>query len=188
MQRGARKSGLGYVWIDSCCINKANHVELNEAINSMFEWYRKAHICYVYLADVVLSSDESVTLQAFRASRWFTRGWTLQELLAPRHVLFYDKSWRLIGSKSELASIIQQITGIPTSFLKGRSLKEASVAQRLSWAAHRETTRIEDQAYSLLGLFGITGMSMIYGEREQAFVRLQTEIIRQGRGDQSLLT
>jgi hypothetical protein len=164
--REAKKSGLKYVWIDSCCINKADHVELSEAINSMFEWYRRAQVCYVYLSDVALTDDESVDLQAFRASRWFTRGWTLQELLAPRELSFYDKDWKYIGTKSKLAEAIQQITGIPTSFLRGsKSLKEASVAQRFSWAAYRETTRIEDQAYSLLGLFGIR-MNMLYGERE----------------------
>lgn len=179
---------LSYIWIDTCCIDKTNSVELAEAINSMFNWYKNAARCYAYLSDVFQPSStlSSSTPLGFRYSEWFTRGWTLQELLAPKEVYFYDSRWHLIGTKTELWADIEGITRIPRAFLAGwADLHEASVAQRMSWAANRVTTRKEDVAYCLLGLFGIT-MPMIYGEKEQAFVRLQHEIMRHS-GDQSIL-
>lgn len=166
------------MWIDTYCIDKTNAVELSEAINSMFQWYQKAVICYAYLSDVP-SSD---TGSKFSSSRWFTRGWTLQELVAPKELNFYDMAWSFLGTKIEKATVVQQITGIPRPFLVGwAGLHEASVAQRMSWAANRVTKRKEDIAYSLLGIFGIT-MPMIYGEDDRAFRRLQLEIIKDYRG------
>jgi hypothetical protein len=182
----AQAEGLRYVWIDTCCINKTDVNELTEAINSMYQWYRNAEICYVYLSDVDWTEDKSVRNHNFRNSRWFTRGWTLQELLAPTLLRFYDKNWIPIGLRSELYKMIEVRTRIPEVFLRGSMrVSEASVAQRFSWAAFRETTRVEDIAYCLLGIFGIN-MPLIYGEGDQAFLRLQTEIIRKG-GDQSIL-
>ena len=161
-----------YLWIDTCCINKPSNTELSEAINSMFRWYRDAEMCYAYLADVDYSSST-----APKSSRWFTRGWTLQELLAPTEVTFVDCHWRTIGTRSAMANMLQDITGIDEAVLKGKSFSEVSVAQRMSWASQRQTTRVEDRAYSLLGLFGVN-MPMMYGERENAFIRLQQAILR----------
>ena len=187
----AKKDKLGYVWIDTCCIDKTNAVELSEAINSMFRWYRQASICYVYLPDVP-SADNSLDPESdhgskFFSSRWFRRGWTLQELLAPSELRFYNQAWKSIGSRVDISKEIETITGIPDRFLLGwEDLHKASVAQRMSWAARRETTREEDIAYCLLGIFDVT-MSMIYGEGgERAFIRLQQEIMK-NTGDHSIL-
>ncbi|PWY73415.1 HET-domain-containing protein, partial [Aspergillus eucalypticola CBS 122712] len=180
----AAKDDLEYVWIDTCCIDKSNSVELSEAINSMFRWYRKARICYAYLSDV---TDESVEanphmVSEFSGSRWFKRGWTLQELLAPRNVQFYNATWTLLGSKTDMKilRLIQKETGIPRLFLRGEALTNASIAQRMSWASGRTTKRKEDIAYCLLGIFGIM-MPMIYGEGDRAFIRLQEELIKRTR-------
>ncbi|OJJ78054.1 hypothetical protein ASPBRDRAFT_37273 [Aspergillus brasiliensis CBS 101740] len=180
----AAKDGLGYVWIDTCCIDKSNSVELGEAINSMFRWYREARTCYAYLSDV---TDESVQTNphmesAFSGSRWFKRGWTLQELLAPRNVQFYSSTWTLLGSKTDMKilRLIERETGIPRLFLRGEALSRASIAQRMSWAAGRATKRKEDIAYCLLGIFDIM-MPMIYGEGDRAFIRLQEELIKKTR-------
>ena len=181
----ARKDGFRYIWIDSCCIDKTSSSELSESINSMFAWYRDAAVCYVFLADVPTTPSASLRSEgsAFRLSEWFTRGWTLQELIAPSRLVFLSASWELLGTKSSLADLVEQITGIPASVLTSgargppRSLDECSVAQRMSWAAKRYTTKVEDQAYSLLGIFDIQ-MPTLYGEGDRAFRRLQEEILR----------
>jgi len=174
----AKRDGFAYAWIDTCCINKDSSTELSEAINSMFRWYAEAGMCYAYLTDVSPGNDHRDGLSSFFASRWFRRGWTLQELLAPEEVRFFDSDWGLIGTKEDYSHEIELITGIPRHFLLGwDDFRQASVAQRMSWAACRETTRIEDMAYCLLGIFDIT-MPMIYGEGDRAFRRLQQEIIR----------
>jgi ankyrin repeat protein len=172
----AAADGFDYVWIDTCCIDKTSSAELSEALNSMYRWYQEAGECYAYLADVVKRGTGVVTPE-FRESRWFTRGWTLQELIAPLSVIFLDKEWQEIGTKLSLQRDISKITGIPGSFLLGDDLRHASVAQKMSWASKRETTRTEDLAYCLMGLFGIY-MPMLYGEGEKAFIRLQEEIMR----------
>lgn len=182
----ARSRGRGYVWIDTCCIDKRSSAELSESINSMWDWYANARECYAYLADVSPSApdyDESKPLNANtkRASEWFSRGWTLQELLAPRVVVFCDTTWRIIGKKQDalILSEVSRITSIPTSCLASQfSLSNACVAQKLSWASRRSTTRREDIAYCLLGLLGIN-MPLLYGEGGKAFLRLQQEIVRQ---------
>jgi hypothetical protein len=176
----ATADGFEYIWIDTCCIDKTSSAELSEALNSMYRWYQEAEECYAYLADVPPNSVNrvtNVTGPEFRNSRWFTRGWTLQELIAPLSVIFLDKDWKEIGTKSNLQRDIFEITKIPGSFLLGDDLRHASVAQRMSWASKRETTRTEDLAYCLMGLFGIY-MPMLYGEGERAFIRLQEEIMR----------
>ncbi|KAF4937383.1 Vegetative incompatibility protein HET-E-1 [Colletotrichum fructicola] len=180
----AKEDGLDYVWIDTCCINRANATELGEAINSMYRWYQSSHTCYAYLVDV--DEGDRNFHDIFRASRWFCRGWTLQELLAPKDVVFYDKSWRHLGSKHQLAGIVEDITGIPRPFLLGLAgLQSASVAQRMSWAAKRTTTKEEDLAYCLLGIFNVM-IPMIYGEGNQAFTRLQEQIMKKTPDDSIL--
>jgi hypothetical protein len=182
----AKEDGHRYIWIDTCCIDKANSVELHEAINSMFQWYRGASICYAYLSDVPADDIPRDPGSKFMSSRWFTRGWTLQELLASKNLRFYDSEWHCLGSKGEMCTMVESVTGIPRPFLLGiAELHDASVAQRMSWAARRVTKRNEDTAYCLLGIFGVT-MPMIYGEGNKAFRRLQEEIMRD-IGDDSIL-
>ncbi len=181
----ARANGYQYIWIDSCCIDKTSSSELSEAINSMYAWYARAEICYAYLADVPPAADHRKPRSDFRGSVWFTRGWTLQELIAPLDVLFLSGDWAPIEPKYALADLVQEITGISEeALLHVEPLDQFSVAQRLSWASGRETTRVEDQAYSLLGIFDIN-MPTLYGEGDRAFRRLQEEIM-QRVPDQSL--
>ncbi|KAI8946254.1 heterokaryon incompatibility protein-domain-containing protein [Xylaria longipes] len=175
--RLALNHGIEFVWVDTCCIDKTSSAELTESINSMFRWYQKAKVCYVHLADL---SAETRIEENLGACRWFTRGWTLQELLAPKDLQFFDREWNYRGSKSGFAADISRITNIPQLAIAGQvSLKDFSTAQRMAWASQRETTRVEDTAYCLLGLFDIN-MPLIYGEGLKAFRRLQEEIIRQG--------
>lgn len=166
----ARSRNIAWVWIDTCCIDKASSAELTEAINSMYRWYQQAKVCYAFLEDV--------PARPFPESRWFTRGWTLQELIAPDTVVFLNGDWEEIGTRDTLQCEISECTGIPLTILSGvEELGAFSVAQRMSWASRRRTSRIEDRAYSLLGIFGIN-MLLIYGEGTKAFIRLQEEIIR----------
>lgn len=176
----AKYDGFEYVWIDTCCIDKTNSVDLSEAINSMYRWYRNAVECFVHLADVNTSTNGL----EFEARRWFTRGWKLQELIAPPSIVFYDSQWIEIGTKQSLCKSISKITSIPVRVLLDQSFKDCSIAQKMCWASRRETTRLEDFAYCLLGIFGIS-MPLIYGENEKAFERLQLEIIKTSN-DQSL--
>ncbi|KAI0383458.1 heterokaryon incompatibility protein-domain-containing protein [Hypomontagnella monticulosa] len=181
----ALQDGLRYVWVDTCCIDKTSSAELSEAINSMHAWYRLSAVCYVYLADVSRVSFNGADDPQFRRSRWYSRGWTLQELLAPKQMQFYSSQWLPFGSKEELAVTISEITGIDSAFITGeKDIMEASVAQRMSWAANRQTTRTEDVAYCLLGIFDVH-IPLIYGEGKKAFIRLQEEIIRKSE-DQSI--
>jgi hypothetical protein len=176
----AAKDGYKYVWVDTCCIDKTSSAELSEAINSMFRWYRDSSICYAYLADFLPSSQPyhvGKDLDQFSASRWFTRGWTLQELIAPRTLRFYSQSWTVIGSKESLADTIWKVTGIPKEVLKTGDPSSECVAHRMSWAVSRSTTRVEDMAYSLMGIFDIN-MPLLYGEGSKAFMRLQEEIMK----------
>ncbi|KAH8650498.1 heterokaryon incompatibility protein-domain-containing protein, partial [Tricladium varicosporioides] len=166
----AKRLGYDLVWIDTCCINKTDSVELGEAINSMYRWYAMAKVCIAYLQDVN-------SLGEIMQSDWFNRGWTLQELIAPKTVRFYDRRWNYLGDKSSLSNVLVKKTGIPTEALKNiKPVQAYSVAQRMSWAAKRTTKRLEDRAYSLMGLFDVN-MPMIYGERDGAFIRLQEQII-----------
>jgi Heterokaryon incompatibility protein (HET) len=168
----ARQDGLKYCWVDTCCIDKTNSSELQESINSMFKWYQGAAVCYAYLRDVRSELVETVQRE-FRRSEWFTRGWTLQELIAPRSVVFFSRGWRRIGTKRTLRKLISTITGIDEEIVQGADPRSVSVAKRMSWASTRTTKRGEDMAYSLFGLFGVN-MPLIYGEGEQsAFMRLQ---------------
>ncbi|KAI0098141.1 heterokaryon incompatibility protein-domain-containing protein [Nemania sp. FL0031] len=179
----AQRDGIDWAWIDTCCIDKSSSAELSEAINSMYAWYHSSATCYAYLADV-LTDDDLVTEQSrFRGSRWFNRSWTLQELIAPREVKFYDKEWRHIGNEAGpqngFAKLLEEITGIPKDCLvEHRSPSSYSVAKRMSWASKRKCTRIEDIAYSLIGIFNVN-MPLLYGEGAKAFIRLQEEIMKE---------
>jgi len=181
----AARNGLQYFWVDTCCINKSDSTELSEAINSMFRWYRNAAKCYVYLSDVSTDNHDQVNSQswesAFRQSRWFTRGWTLQELLAPPSVEFFCSNGKRLGDKKSLERLLQEITGIAISALRGAPPSEFSIKERMSWAKTRQTKREEDKAYSLLGIFDIH-IPLIYGEGEKSvFRRLQEEIDKSSR-------
>ena len=180
----AASEGLQYVWIDTCCINKASDAELSEAINSMYRWYHEPEVCYALLADFSTctseASEQARSMDAmqsrfFRESRWYSRGWTLQELLAPREFVFHDCAWKRIGSRCDLQEEVSLATGIKKEHL--RSPRSASLAQRMSWASRRRTTRLEDTAYCLMGIFDLK-MPLIYGEGSQAFIRLQQEILK----------
>jgi hypothetical protein len=185
----ARCDGWQYFWVDTCCIDKSSSAELAEAINSMFRWYRDAAKCYVYLSDVSLptidigdKSDQLPWESAFRTSRWFTRGWTLQELIAPISVEFFSKNREFLGDKKSLERPICEITRIPSKALRGGPLAEFGATEQMSWAETRQTTREEDMAYSLLGIFDVH-MPLIYGEgRANAVGRLREAIDRKEKG------
>lgn len=210
--RQAQKDSLEYVWVDTCCIDKSSSAELQEAINSMFDWYARSSECYVFLADFKRPAELSSTVEliqaedaaasiilgavigslpGFKDARWFQRGWTLQELLAPESVRFFDAAWSEFGNKISLGSQLAQITHISQSILLAtimgarQALSNVSIAQRMSWASNRITTRTEDTAYCLLGIFDVN-MPLLYGEGPKAFQRLQEEIMKISP-DQSLL-
>jgi ankyrin repeat protein len=179
----ATKDNLTYFWIDTCCIDKSSSAELSEAITSMFRWYQNSVQCYVYLQDVStkkrkadFESRSSPWEPAFRTSRWFTRGWTLQELLAPSSVIFCSAEGQRLGNKADLEQMIHEITHIPIAAIRGHPLHQFLTQERISWAERRQTTREEDSAYCLLGIFGIS-MLANYGEgRNSAFRRLHKEV------------
>ena len=173
----AKQYSVRHLWIDTCCIDKRSSAELSEAINSMYHWYKESKICLAYLEDVEsgLGLEES-----FRRSVWFTRSWTLQELLAPRKVDFYDRSWIRIYNKKSDSELIQEITRIPSGLLARTPYSSISyylVAEKMAWASRRTATRPEDMAYSLMGIFDVN-MPPLYGEGMKAFSRLLEEIAR----------
>ena len=175
----ARRHGYQWIWNDTCCIDKTSSTELSEAINSMFLWYSRAEVCFAYLQEVGRQSDVHALGSAFRTARWHSRGWTLQELIAPSLVVFVSQDWTTIGDKTELAPLLEAITGIPRNVLTRKShFSSVSIAERMSWASMRDTARLEDEAYCLMGLFNVN-MPTIYGEGRQAFRRLQHEIMKQ---------
>jgi hypothetical protein len=215
--QAAHEQRISYVWVDTCCIDKSSSAELSEAINSMFMWYKASKVCFIYLEDVPTGLDPFSPDSAFRKSRWWTRGWTLQELLAPQHMIFFNSTWERVFSPEmdqglftrvdlpgrfeeepdlemrrppkrpevRLQTILEQmrygliteITGIPkTVLVKTLPLSKVSAACKFSWAALRLTTRVEDKAYCLMGLLGVN-MPLLYGEGDDAFVRLQEKVI-----------
>lgn len=176
----AESRGFRWIWIDVCCVDKSSSVELSEAMNSMFRWYGEAAVCYAYLKDV----EEGSNHRTFEKSEWHTRGWTLQELLAPIEVKFFERHWNPIGTRSELADKISNVTGIDVGYLREDDVHhvrgdffQASVAKRMSWLARRQTSRIEDIAYCMMGIFDVN-MPVLYGEGTRAFMRLQLKIIK----------
>ncbi|KAJ2894836.1 hypothetical protein MKZ38_007186 [Zalerion maritima] len=194
----AKERGLSRIWIDTCCIDKTSSAELSEAINSMYRWYQEAQECYAYLTDVERKDEEELdggnhsdgnpdnnqhrkVAKGFANSRWFMRGWTLQELIAPQTVYFYDKHWLLLGSKSGtrgMPSFLSRLTGVDRGVLAGHMQpSDLSVASRMRWVADRRTTRTEDLAYCLMGIFDVN-MPLLYGEGAKSFTRLQEEILK----------
>jgi hypothetical protein len=186
---------LEHCWVDTCCIDRSSAQELQTAINSMFRWYQRARKCYVYLFDVEVPKDVSDAqaspiswAQAFRRCKWFTRGWTLQELLAPTSVEFFSKEGQLLGTRISLEREVRDLTKLPVEVLRGQQLSEFSIEDRMGWAANRTTTLKEDKVYCLLGIFGVY-LPLIYGEGEAyAEERLREEIQRrrEGRGTKRL--
>jgi hypothetical protein len=188
----AAENHVKYVWVDTCCIDKTSSAELTEAINSMFQWYKEAEYCFAYLSDFSWEEEEEEdgyhvrdmsnimwdACEAMRCCKWFTRGWTLQELLAPKVLAFYDSNWTYRGTRQFFSAAINKLTHIDEEVLNGqKELDEVSITERMNWASKRETTRLEDMAYCLLGIFDIN-MPLLYGEGNKAFIRLQEEIIR----------
>ncbi|KAK0735299.1 hypothetical protein B0T26DRAFT_798898 [Lasiosphaeria miniovina] len=172
--------GLKYFWVDTCCINKSDKVELEHALNSMFRWYREAAKCYVYLADVPAkehSANSNGSLElAFQKCRWFTRGWTLQELIAPTIIEFYSKERERLGDKKSLEEELHAITGIPLKALQGSPLSDFSVPERMTWMDKRDTKYEEDKVYALFGIFDVH-IPVIYGEGlQKALKRLRDKI------------
>lgn len=197
----AQTSAYSYAWIDTICIDQNSSSDKSEAINAMYRYYQDAKICFTHLFDVdghgitltdlnpnkPDTDDMKAVRKEFTNARWFKRGWTLQELLAPPRLRFYDKNWNLLGSRNDLCNTIAGITRIEPEVLQdAQQMWACSIAKRMSWAAGRKTRRPEDKAYSLLGIFGVN-MPMIYGEGDRAFIRLQEEIIKIS-DDQSLFT
>lgn len=180
----------------------------------VFSYYKEAQICYAYLAGLSGAVDPYIA-DEFAAHQWFGRGWTLQELIAPKEVVFFtdretnvqdsvgsdeyaehgsesdteeeqiQTSWVCLGRKSSMCERLSSITGIDGSILShSRDIRSISVAKRMSWASRRVTSRVEDRAYCLIGLFDVN-MPMLYGEGDKAFIRLQEEILKDS-GDESL--
>jgi hypothetical protein len=186
----AAEDGIEHAWVDTCCIDKSAQQELQTAINSMFRWYRGAAKCYAYLSDVQVPKEVSDAqefpiswVEAFRRSKWFTRGWTLQELLAPAEVEFFSKEGKLLGSRISLEEEIHGITAIPIGALREQRLSQFGVDERMRWAAGRSTTIKEDKIYCLLGIFEVF-LPLIYGEGEAyAELRLREEIQRRRCGE-----
>lgn len=185
-------SGVQWLWIDTCCINKESAAELSEAINLMFKWYRNAGVCLAYLADVDEARDE----QSFQKSEWFERGWTLQELLAPRTVIFVTRTWQVIGNKGAshytysrssvgpgLEKDIAARTGIPEQILYNYNASQGlSVDERLKWMEGRKTSRTEDMSYALFGIFDVAD-AIVYGE---GYDRARKRLLRLVQYDENL--
>lgn len=181
----AAQDGLQYFWVDTCCIDRWDNNERSKAINSMFEWYRKAARCYVFLSDVSVASrieaaQRSSWEASFRASNWFTRGWTLQELIAPVSVDFFSREGLRIGDKASLDQLLHDITDVPLAVLHNCPLEKISISERIRWAEKRTTSEEEDIVYCLLGLVDIS-MPITYGEgQESARRRLEAEMDANG--------
>ncbi|CAN9091656.1 unnamed protein product [Alternaria alternata] len=183
----AARDNLQFFWVDTCCIDKSNSVELSEAINSMFRWYHNSAKCYVYLSDVATTGSANIH-ESFQKSKWFTRGWTLQELLAPPCVEFFSKEGNRLGDKNSLVTQIAAITSISARALQGAALSDIIVEERMSWARGRVTKREEDIAYCQLGIFDIY-MPLIYGEGERnALERLRKKIAKASKDEWALQT
>jgi hypothetical protein len=205
----AKATGIDYIWVDTCCIDKSSSTELTFSINSMFQWYAEANICYAYLSDVYLPADHDSSpmkdqspglFDLLQNSRWFTRGWTLQELLAPEYVILFDANWNKIGNKASFRDTISSITGIEAAVLGKAykfelkpfydhigSTKVLLWSTVMRWSSKRNTSRPEDTAYCLMGIFGVH-MPLLYGEGEKrAFGRLQHDMVRRASSN-SLLT
>ncbi|KAF4913378.1 Vegetative incompatibility protein HET-E-1 [Colletotrichum fructicola] len=180
---------LEYLWTDTCCTDRKNEAELNASINSSFRRFRSAALCIAYLSDFDYDpssahpkvDNSQLPYQLLRQSRWFTRSWTIQELIAPVRLLFYSRQWELFQERSQLVQLLYHITGIDPYALVGGDPAKIPVARRMYWAASRNATRLEDLAYSLHGLFDVE-VAPNYGEGDtNAFIRLQEAILEKAK-------
>ena len=160
----ARAEGLDWACVDTCCIHKTSDADLSEAITTMFKYSSDATVCFACLSDLASESSDGSREWDLSICRWFYRGWTLQELLAPSNIVFYDQVFQRVRDKYSLVDEISRITSIPAAYLieSGR-FQAACIAQRMSWASKRQTIRQEDMIYCLLGIF-------LYGEGRKAFI------------------
>ncbi|THV01249.1 HET-domain-containing protein [Dendrothele bispora CBS 962.96] len=146
----ALSDGVEYLWVDTCCIDQEDQTDVHRNVKNMYSYYRNSRICYAYLVDMGHQSS-------FGQSRWFTRGWTLQELLAPPEVIFFDSNWGYIGSRTVLCAEISGVTGIPEDIVRGStSFRDVDVQERMSWSVLRKTSRSVDRAYCLFGILGVS--------------------------------
>ncbi|KAI6111557.1 hypothetical protein EDD16DRAFT_1835908 [Pisolithus croceorrhizus] len=177
--RLARQDGLDYVWIDNCCADANSRSTRSEVRISAYAWFQQAQVCYTYLGDVDGNENPRETHSQFRRSKWFGRSWTLQELLAPKHVFFFAKDWTMIGTKADLVDIVSKVTGIHKDALEyPERIPCFSIATRMSWARGRTSTKDEDRVYALMGLFDVN-LPVVYGEGEtKTFLKLQNEIMK----------
>lgn len=175
--RQAAADKLQYFWVDTCCIDKSSSAELSESIRSMFRWYQNAAVCYAFLVDV--STDG----QSFEKSRWFTRGWTLQELVAPKSVRFFNAKGKLLGDKFTLLPKILKATPVPAQALQGYPISFFDIHERIDWAKGRHTKVPEDTVYCLLGLCDVH-IRLEYGEGQKIASRRLQEKIRKVTADQ----
>ncbi|KAF2736761.1 hypothetical protein EJ04DRAFT_462522, partial [Polyplosphaeria fusca] len=171
-QACARDLGYDWCWMDTCCINRSRSTsEQNEAVMSMYTWFRHAGLCVVYLTDVERRED-------FTKARWFTRAWTLIELLAPENMAFYTRDWQCIGSKKELAAEITAHTNIAFDVLTyARNPRDATIGEKLSWASERHATNPEEEIYILISLLGVRMIRSPGEGRAMATVRMQAQIL-----------
>jgi hypothetical protein len=181
----AQKRGLEWLWADTVCIDKRNNSEVTKSVNLMFSWYQSASVCIVYLQDVSNNdlhlNPTGDTAVVRETPEWFTRGWTLQELLAPKKLLLFDQDWNCIGARENCSKVIAAFTRIPSDALCGKDIECYSYAERLSWAKGRQTTEPEDRVYSLLGLLGVSMSAISYGIGLKAALReLESAMKRQG--------
>ncbi|THV01255.1 HET-domain-containing protein, partial [Dendrothele bispora CBS 962.96] len=168
--REARRRNLGYLWVDTCCINQEDKGDVHRNIRSMYAFYQNSSICYAYLSD---RDSYNLSESSITTSRWFSRGWTIQELLAPPEVVFFDRSWRPLGTRSGRTAEISDITGIPEAILEGQScIHQVGVEERMSWAVTRTTSRPQDQAYCLIGILGVSLEPNYEEDVNSAFFRL----------------
>ncbi|KAL9625173.1 MAG: hypothetical protein Q9160_000575 [Pyrenula sp. 1 TL-2023] len=178
----AKSDGIPYVWLDTCCIDKgpkSDVTETSRAIKSMFSWYKESQVCYTFLPDVCGRGRPCPGKRSFKESEWFTRGWTLQELLAPPNLQFFDHHWRLIGTKQQRAAEVREASKIDDQYLGG-DFSTACIAVKMSWVSGRRTTYRDDMAYCMLGIFDV-GIDVRPGEGESAFLRLQEELVEKFR-------
>ncbi|THU76413.1 hypothetical protein K435DRAFT_704907, partial [Dendrothele bispora CBS 962.96] len=173
----ARVDKIDYIWVDTCCIDKSDHGEVVRNIKSMYAYYENAQVCYAYLSD---RTGNFWIKGRFEDSEWFQRGWTLQELLAPTKVVFFDRDWDCIGDRTqpEISTAISSITGIPRNVLDGNvPVREVDACSRMSWTIGRKTTRPQDQVYCLFGILSVTTDLDYEEDVKTAFSRLQQAVI-----------
>ncbi|KAG1875820.1 hypothetical protein F4604DRAFT_1581727, partial [Suillus subluteus] len=180
-----------FAWSDTCCIDKPSSSELEESIRSMFRWYRNSHVCIAFLSETAdlaaLQLQETGKSGEKAVDAWFERGWTLQELIAPLQIKFYGANWKPLiqGSTNDrnnrdskvIMEKISTLTDIHMDDLESFTPGIDRVPEKMLWASRRRTTRIEDRAYSLVGIFDISIM-IVYGEGKRAFFRLIEEVIK----------